>query len=99
VEKNREKLAKYPPKIIEAVLDTLVEFSPIETSWESIWAINARVNEKLISSGYQSSKPITGVKIGNILRLLGFDKRKRFRLAMHCQVSHEILRQYLKEGV
>jgi len=94
---NREKLAKYPPEIVEAILDTLVEFSPTQTSWESIWAITARVNEKLVLSCDQESKRITGIKIGTLLRLLGFEERKRIRLSMHCLVRQDVLERYRKE--
>ena len=97
IEKNRKILARYPPELVEALLVTLVEFSPTETTWESIWAITARVNERLFPSGDKESKRVTGVKIGDLLRLLFFTERKRIRLSMHVLVRHDILRLYRKE--
>ncbi len=97
MEKNREKLSKYSPELVKALLDTLVEFAPTETTWVSIWAITARLNEKLIPLTGQENKRMTGVKVGNLLRLLGFNERKRIRLATHCLVRQNILRIYRKE--
>ena len=98
-EKNiQKKLVKYPPEIVEALLDALVELAPTE-KWVSNWVITDCLNQKLFPSADQQNKRITGVKVGNLLRLLGFNERKRIRLATHCLVRHDILRQYRKEEV
>jgi hypothetical protein len=95
---NDKKLAKYSPEIIETLLKILLELAPTEM-WVSIWVITDLLNQKVFSSEDQQCKRITEVKVGNLLRLLGFNERKRIRLATHCLVRHDILRQYRKEVV
>jgi hypothetical protein len=95
---NEKRLAKYPPEIIEALLDILAELAPIE-KWVSTWVITDRLNQKLFTSEDQKNNRFTGVKVGNLLRLLGFNERKRIRLATHYLVRQDILRQYRKEVV
>lgn len=90
---NEKKLAKCSPEIIDAILDILAELAPTE-KWVSIWVITDRLNQKLFPAGDQQNNRITGVKVGNLLRLLGFNERKRIRLATHCLVRHDILRHY-----
>ena len=95
---SREKIGKYPLEIVNTLLDILGELAPTE-KWVSIWDITDRLNQKLFSSEDQQNRRITGVKVGNLLRLLGFNERKRIRLATHCLVRHDILRLYRKEVV
>lgn len=91
---NKKKLNT--PEIVEPLLDMLVELAPTE-KWVSLWVITDRLNQKLFPSEDQQNKRITGSKVGNLLRTLGFNERKRIRLATHCLVRQDILRQYRKE--
>jgi hypothetical protein len=86
--KNEKKSAKFSPEIIEALLDILAELAPAE-KWVSIWVITDRLNQKLFSSEDQKNNRITGVKVGNLLRQLGLNERKKIRLATHCLVRQD----------
>jgi len=94
---NQEnKLALYSPEIITALLKILreeVAQTPTDV-WTSTWYITKCLNDKLFSSNDQNNKRISGVKLGNLLRLLGFEKRRRLRLQTHVLVEQDILRRY-----
>ena len=77
------------------MVEILLELAPND-NWVSIWGITESFNNKL---QLHDQNKISGVAVGNILRLLGLKERKRIRLATCCFIRRDILRQYKNEAL
>lgn len=90
------KLAKIPNKTKDAFIEILREEAAQSSTdeWISTWHLTKQLNDKLFSADCPKDKRLSGVKVGNILSLLGFSKRKRMRLQTHVLVEHDILKRY-----
>ena len=93
MKKKKEELSRYPPEIIDAILDTLVELAPTE-KWVHVSVITARLNEKFQSMESQEHTPFNENKASELLSLLGFHQRKRVAHGSIALVEHDLLKQY-----
>jgi hypothetical protein len=96
VTKKRDALAKYPAELINALIQTLAEV-PLEKDWELIPEITRSFNIKLKSLNRVRCAQFSGKKVGSLLSLLGFVKRRKGDKGNLVFVDRKLLKQFKKE--
>ena len=95
VTKKREARAKYPIEVIKALKQTLAEVPP-DKDWELIPEITRLFNIKLESLNGVQEYHFSGKKVGALLFLLGFIKRRKSTGGNYVFVDRNLLQQYRK---